>query len=324
MSVHQVAYNEILDSLHKAPKNPKLAFTFPGQGAQRVAMGLDAFSSSDASRQVFSVADETVGERLTALCFEGPQEKLTETANAQPAILAASVAYLVAAIESGALRERPAFVAGHSLGEFTALVAAGSLSLPDAITLVRKRGQLMAEAGETNPGTIAAVLGLDKETVEDICRRSGAEPANYNGATQVVVGGTADAVEAASSMAREAGGKILPVSVSGAFHTSLMAPAAVAFGAFVRDARISDPVIPVVGNVEASPLLSEAEVRKDITEQIARPVRWLDSIALMRNHGVTTFVEVGPGRTLTRMLKRIAPEATAANIDSVEALTATI
>jgi len=311
-----VRFEPLLDR----PLNPRLALVFPGQGAQRVGMGKELLDFSPAARSVFEEADAALGERISRLCFEGPDEALTDTANAQPAILATTAAYLAAAIEAGTLRERPAYVAGHSLGQYSALLAAGSLSLTDALTVVRARGRIMARESEMNRGTMAAILGMDESTVQQICRGSGAEPANYNGPTQVVVGGSIDAVERATTLAKERGGKVLPVKVVGAFHTSLMRGASTAFAPIISGVPLLDAVIPVVSNVAALPLTDAAAIRADLIEQVAQPVLWAQSIAWMLEHGVRTFVEIGPGRTLSGMLKRIAPDAEAMNIDSVDAL----
>ena len=311
-----------IQSLLAAPTNATLAFVFPGQGSQRVGMGLDACEQFPAAREVFALADATLNTPLSKICFEGPEETLIATDNAQPAILAASLAYLAAAVEAGALPEKPAFLAGHSLGEYTALVAAGSLSVADALLMVRERGRLMANAGETNPGTLAAILGLDASIVEEICAECGVGPANYNLPTQTVIGGTPATVERAMELAKSRGGKALPVKVSGAFHTSLMAPAAEQFARVVDDFTIREPQVPVVSNVTGRPLTDAGDVRRDLREQIMKPVRWQQTIDFLTSAGVTHFVEIGPGRILTNMLKRGAPDAAVRSIDSVEALSA--
>ena len=303
-----------------SPINPRLALVFPGQGSQKVGMGRDAFEQSAAAREVFGLTDETLGTGLSRICFDGSEESLTSTDNAQPAILATSLAYLGAAVEAGALTERPAFLAGHSLGEYTSLVAASSLSAADALLLVRERGRLMARAGESNPGTLAAILGLDERAAHEICTESGAEPANYNLPTQTVLGGPPAVVERAMELAKARGGKALPVKVSGAFHTSLMAPAAAEFAKVVELTAIGAPEIPVISNVTGHPLTGAADVRRDLREQIMRPVRWRQTIEFLAGAGVSIFVEVGPGRILANMLKRAAPGADVRSIDSVEAL----
>ena len=280
-------------------------------------MGRAAAASSEAAAGVFAEANEALGFDLSHLCFEGPEERLKETANTQPAILAASVAVLAAALDAGTIDRRPALVAGHSLGEYSALVAAGALGFGAAMRLVRERGRLMDEAGQASPGSMAAVVGLDEAAVEEICRESGAEVANYNAATQTVVGGPPQAVERACALARERGGRGLPVKVSGAFHTSLMKPAAEAFAGLLADAEVAEPVIPVVGNVSGQTLASAADVRADLEQQIRRPVRWHQSIDAMEAAGVRRAIEVGPGKVLTAQLKRSHPGLDARSIEEI-------
>ena len=296
------------DRLLQLPIDPQLALVFPGQGSQKVGMGHGASESSETAAGVFAEANEALGFDLSHLCFEGPDERLKETSNTQPAILAASVAILAAALDAGTIKRRPALVAGHSLGEYSALVAAGSVEFGAAMRLVRERGRLMDEAGRASPGTMAAIVGLDESAVEDICRETGAEVANYNAATQTVVGGPPEAVERACALAKERGGRGLPVKVSGAFHTSLMEPAAQAFARLLDDAEIAEPLIPVVGNVSGKTLASAADVRVDLAAQIRRPVRWHQSIDAMTAAGVRRTIEVGPGKILTAQLKRSHPD----------------
>jgi len=305
------------DRLLQLPVDPGLALVFPGQGSQKVGMGRAAAESSQTASGVFAEADEALGFHLSRLCFEGPDELLKETANTQPAILAASVAVLAAALDAGTIGRRPALVAGHSLGEYSALVAAGALEFSAAMRLVRERGRLMDEAGKASPGTLAAVVGLDEATVEEICRESGAEIANYNAATQTVVGGPPQAVERACTLAKERGGRGLPVKVSGAFHTSLMEPAAESFARLLADAEVAGPAIPVVGNVSGRTLTSAADVRADLAQQIRRPVRWHQSIDAMEAAGARRAIEVGPGKVLTAQLKRSHPRLDARSIEEI-------
>ena len=294
----------IVDRLIALPLDQSLAVIFPGQGSQKVGMGLEACAASATARAVYEIADQTLGFALSSLCAEGPADELTLTANAQPAILATSIAILVGALEGGDLDRRPAFAAGHSLGQYSALVAAGSLALEDALRLVRERGQLM---GEAKTGTLAAIVGLDEQTVTEICQESGAEVANYNAPTQTVVGGTPVAVERACALAKERGGRGIPVNVSGAFHTSLMEPAARAFAEVLHDTEVRDPVTPVIGNVSAEPLGSAEDVRADLGAQIRSPVRWYQSMDFLQTAGVLRVMEVGPGQVLTNQLKRSHP-----------------
>jgi len=305
------------DRLLQLSVDPQLALVFPGQGSQKMGMGRAAAESSATAAGVFAEANEALGFDLSRLCFEGPEERLRETANTQPAILAASVAILAAALEAGTIEHRPALVAGHSLGEYSALVAAGSLEFGAAMRLVRERGRLMDEAGQASPGRLAAVVGLDEATVEEICRESGAEVANYNAATQTVVGGPPEAVERACALAKERGGRGLPVKVSGAFHTSLMEPAAEAFSRLLADAEVDAPLIPVVGNVSGQTLTAAADVRADLEQQIRRPVRWHQSVDAMEAAGARRAIEVGPGKILTAQLKRSHPGLDARSIEQI-------
>lgn len=308
--------------LRAAPADASLAILFPGQGSHQVGAGRDLYNSFPLAREVFQRCDEALRLPLSQICFQGPEEMLRDTANAQPAILAVSLACLAAGLESGALQRRPAFMAGHSLGEFSALVAAGALDLEDAVSLVATRGRLMAEASRRQPGTMTAIIGLDYESVDEVCRRSGVQPCNYNSASQTVVGGSLAAVEEASRLAGERGGRALPLNVSGAFHTSLMAPAADEFAASVEACPIRHPSIPVVANSSAEPLISAAAVRQELRLQIIRPVLWHQSLLKMISAGVTNFIETGPGRVLSGLVKRAGSGFTAASLDTVDSLDA--
>ena len=320
MTFRQNPIADHLKGLHNLPADPSLALLFPGQGSQKVGMGFDVCQSSVASRAIFDAADLAIETDISRLCFEGPEGELTRTINAQPAILTTSLAYLAAALESGALDKRPAYLAGHSLGEYTALVAVGSLAFAAGLRLVRERGRLMEQAGTREAGTMAAIVGLTEHSVIEICRVSGAEPCNFNARTQVVVGGTRDAVERACALAKEQGGRGLPVNVAGAFHTSLMESAAAEFQDIIGGESVEDPALPVIGNVTAIPMVSAAECRSDLQRQIAMPVRWHQSILHLRDAGVRTFAELGPGRALTTMLKRDGPELELISLDGAASM----
>jgi [acyl-carrier-protein] S-malonyltransferase len=295
------------------------AWVFPGQGSQAVGAGLDLGQGSPAARQVFEQADAVVGVPLTRLCFYGPEEELTQTINAQPAIMAVSLACLAAARQAGLTP--PAFVAGHRPGEYTALVAAGSLTPEDGLSLVRERGRLMQEAGERGPGTLAAILGLEEEPLLEGCRRTGAEVCNINAPGQIVIGGRREVVAAALEEAKAAGARrAMELKVSGAFHTSLMRPAVEGMSRALESARLRDPDVPVVANARARPLTTAKEVREELITQLDHPVLWQRSIEYMAGQGVTTYVEIGPGSVLTGLVRRIVPEAQAVNIDGLAAV----
>ena len=285
---------------------PGSAWLFPGQGAQQVGMGRDLYEEWPEAAAVFDEADAALGRSLSRIIFEGPEEELRQTVNTQPAILVASLAAWSAAraAKHPALADPPLCMAGHSLGEYSALVAAGSLTVSEAVRLVQRRGELMQAAGEERPGTLAAVLGLDEDVVAELCAETGAELCNLNATGQIVVGGTPEAVDRAATAAEERGARrVVRLNVGGAFHTSLMEPAAERMAPLLDDAAIVDPQLPVIGNVAAEPLRTAAEVRADLKAQIRNPVRWRDTVLAMRAMGVDSFVEIGPGTVLTGLVR---------------------
>ena len=296
------------------------SFVFPGQGSQQVGMGIALADTYPVARRVFDQADEVLGYRLSELCFSGPADDLTDTRNAQPAILTTSIAALhVLRAERPDLAE-PCFVAGHSLGEYSALVAAGALDFADAVQLTRVRGELMAEAGKAAPGSMAAILKLDDSQVADICaeaaRQSGdvVQVANYNSPGQVVITGGEAGVALAGELATAAGGRPRILAVSIASHSVLMKQAADAFTRHVAATRFQTPRIPVIGNVEASPLRDADAIRHELVAQLTSSVRWTDSIRRIRTGGAGRFIEIGPGQVLTGLIKRIEPDAATANV----------
>jgi [acyl-carrier-protein] S-malonyltransferase len=307
----------------------KTAFVFPGQGSQIVGMGARLAESSTAARQTFEAADELLSFNLSRLCFEGPQETLTDTVNAQPALYVAGIAALRALHEAMDAPFLPAFVAGHSLGELTALTAAGALSFPDGLKLVRQRGVLMREAGEETPGGMAALLGLALETAHALCaearRLTGGTlvVANDNCPGQIVIAGDEQTLGTALEKAKEAGARRtirLPVSI--AAHSPLMARAAGAFREAVGGTHFDRPHIPVVGNVLASPLIDAAAIREELSAQLTSLVRWADSVRYMLQAGITTFIELGSKDVLTGLLRRIDENAQGIAINAPEDIAA--
>ena len=293
------------------------AFVFPGQGAQFVGMGKDLYEQYPSARELFDRADEILGFRLSKICFEGPEEELQQTRNTQPAIAVTSLALLKVATEvSPQLLNRPAYVAGHSLGEYSALVAAGALPFDEAIRLLRTRGELMQAAGQKNPGTMAAILGLDISDCEDVCREAGAEVCNVNAPGQIVIGGRREAVVRALDYAKARGAaKVIPLSVSGAFHSSLMRPAADGMVQPVATSAMADPLVPVIANCTGTPLADENGVRHELIDQVCKPVQWSKTIDFLGTQGVETFIEFGPGRVLTAIIKRMLRKANCINVN---------
>lgn len=301
----------------KEPAQLNRAYIFPGQGAQAVGMGKDLYDQFAVARELYDRADEILGFRLSRIIFEGPESELQQTRNAQPAIAVTSIALLRTAAEvTPELLARPAYVAGHSLGEYSALVAAGSLPFDEAVRLLRIRGELMQDSGDRNPGTMAAILGLDISDCEEVCREAGAEICNVNAPGQVVIGGRREAVVRALDYAKARGAaKVIPLSVSGAFHSSLMRPAADGMVQPVATAAIADPIVPVVANCTAMPVTEEVAIRHELVDQVCRPVQWSRTVDFLSAEGVDTFIEFGPGRVLTAIIKRMLRKSTCINVN---------
>lgn len=320
----------------------QVAFLFPGQGSQNVGMGVDVYAASEAARNVFATFDEVLGFALSTLCFEGPEEILRTTSNAQPAIVAVSLAYLAAFQEalsphhsSWSSPLMPAYTAGHSVGECTALVAAGALDLKGVAYLVSERGRLMHEEELACPGGMAAVIGLDAETLQAVCEEATQRSmedvveeithpgqgrvvlANYNAPGQIVIAGAKNALETASALAKERGAKrVIPLSVSGAFHSPVMKPATIGLARSIEKTNIHDATIPIISNITAQPLTSVQALRTELAEQVAASVQWTRTIEYLTGAGITTFFEIGPGQALAGMIKRIARGSTIINIGS--------
>jgi len=282
-------------------------------------MGRDLIAGSAAARALFDIADSVLGYSLAELCLEGPEERLQQTENAQPALYTMSLACLEAAREQGSLPDGgPDFVAGHSLGEYTALAAAGAFDFADGLRLVQERGRLMHEAASERPGAMAAILGLDEDAVRAICAGAGAEVCNLNAPGQVVIGGTAQAVDGAMALALERGAsRGVRLKVSGAFHTSMMVPALGAMRAAVEATPFRDARVPVVVNTTATALQRAGDLREELVDQLARPVYWQRSVEYMRAQGVARFIEFGPGRVLSGLIRRIDRSAAVANVSDL-------
>jgi [acyl-carrier-protein] S-malonyltransferase len=301
-----------------------IAFLFPGQGSQAVGMGKALADAFPTVRETMAEADEALGERLSGLCFEGPAEKLVLTENTQPAILAVSVASYRLLVSKGIV---PAFVAGHSLGEYSAHVAAGTMTFADALRTVRRRGRYMQEAVPVGQGAMAAILGLDAGTVAQACAEAAqgevVSAANLNAPGQVVIAGTKAAVARASERAKQLGAKrAIPLPVSAPFHCALMQPAEARLAPELRALTVADPSIPVVANVDAGVKRTAAESIEALVRQVSAPVRWEDVMRRLASEGVRKYVEVGPGTVLTGLGRKILRDAAFASIEDPSELDA--
>jgi [acyl-carrier-protein] S-malonyltransferase len=300
------------------------AWVFPGQGSQSVGMCRDLYESVKSARAVFDEADKALGFPLSKLCFEGPEDDLRQTINAQPALVTAGYACLEAARElSGSKLSSPSFVAGHSLGEYTALLAAGVFDFPTAVRLARERGRLMHEAGQKRPGAMSAIMGLDEAKLAEVCKASDTVMANINSPGQIVISGAAENIKQAMEMATAAGAsRAVPLQVSGAFHSPLMQPAVEGMIKYLDAATFKKPAVPVIGNVTALPLASGEDVKTELRKQLTSPVQWIRTIEYMAKQGVTAFIEIGPGRVLAGLIKRINKEAATQNLGDLNAIKA--
>jgi len=301
----------------------KYAFLFPGQGSQYVGMGRELKENFKIAADVFAEADDALGEKLSQLCFEGPEDDLKLTMNTQPAILTVSVAALRVLQQESPIT--PELVAGHSLGEFSALVASGTISFADAVRIVRKRGTFMQEAVPVGVGGMAAILGMDTDAIETICKESAqgqfVAPANYNAPGQIVISGHVEAVKRAAEMAEATGAKrVALLAVSAPFHSALMKPAADRLGEALEDIEIGGLDVPVLSNVEADFYSSKEDVRRLLTRQVDHPVRWIEEMNRMMESGIENAIEVGPGKVLFGLMRKISRAVKMKNVENTETL----
>jgi len=301
----------------------KVSYIFPGQGSQWVGMGRDLYDNFESAKAAFEQADETLRFPLSRLCFEGPEDELRQTINAQPAIVTVSFACLRAIHEvSGNNAFPPAtFVAGHSLGEYTALVAAGVLDFADAVYLARERGRLMHEAGLKKRGGMVAIIGLDESSLGEVCEESSTQIANINCPGQLVISGADEDLTRAIDLAKARGAyRTIPLQVSGAFHTPLMQPAVDGMSEVIASLSFHEPNIPIIGNTTAQPLTTAELIKEELLKQLCNCIQWQRSIEYMINDGVSTFIEIGPGRVLAGLIKRINRNVKTLNIGDVDAI----
>ncbi|OGW87432.1 MAG: [acyl-carrier-protein] S-malonyltransferase [Omnitrophica bacterium RIFCSPHIGHO2_02_FULL_46_11] len=294
-----------------------IGFLFPGQGAQSVGMGADFYRESPEARTLFDKADRLLGFSFTKLCFEGPEHDLTRTMNAQIAIFVTSLAVLTS-IRADHPELKPALACGLSLGEFTALVALESISFEEGLELVRKRGELMEEANQKNPGTMASILGFPIKDCEAVCQETGAEIANLNSYEQIVISGPLTAVNSACELAKSKGAKrVIPLKVGGAFHSSLMSHARSGLGAALSKTQIKEPKGVFIPNVSGKPVSKPEEIRKLLSEQLTNPVQWIKTMESISQSGPKDLLEIGPGRVLKGLARKINPELNVVSIEKI-------
>lgn len=297
------------------------AFVFPGQGSQAVGMGKDLYLNSSSAREVFAEVDDVLDRRLSDVMFDGPADELTRTENAQPAILATSVAAWRALEEATESVVVPDMTAGHSLGEYSALVVAGVLSVSDAVKLVCERGRLMQLACDERPGGMAALIGIDEVTVAEICREAGVDMSTINTPEQIIIAGEHRGLAVALDMASARGAKkAIPLSVGGAFHSGLMSPAQSGLDEVIQLTDFQDPIVPIIGNVDAEPLRTAEEVKSELRRQLTSCVQWSSGVRHMLDNGINEFVEMGNGKILSGMIKRIDRRVNIVNLSEFDAV----
>jgi [acyl-carrier-protein] S-malonyltransferase len=300
----------------------KVAYIFPGQGAQTVGMGKDLYDNFDSVKLLFKQADEAVGFPLTKIFFEGPEEELKKTSNAQPALVAVSMACLKAAQEVGGKNlPQASFTAGHSLGEYTALAAADVIDFSTAVYLAKERGRLMYEAGLKTPGGMMAMIGIEEAVLAEICKETGTVIANINSPGQLVISGALENIAKAGEMAKAKGAaRAIPLQVSGAFHSPLMQPAVDGMTKILAKVNFKDPSAPIIANVTAQPLTQGNQIKEELLKQLCSSVQWQRSVEYMVKNGVGKFIEIGPGKVLAGLVKRINKESEMVNIGDANAV----